>query len=95
MAAYEPRPIDTSGIELEHPIRELIERLAENIHDRWAQMRIAENWTYGPERDDKNKKHPDLVSYAELPESEKDYDRNSVEETLKAILALGYRVVRA
>jgi hypothetical protein len=35
------------------------------------------------------------VPYADLPESEKEYDRNSVVETLKAILTLGYKIERA
>lgn len=47
----------------------------------------------GPKRDDAAKKHPDLVPYADLPESEKQYDRNAAMETLKAIVALGYRFV--
>jgi retron-type reverse transcriptase len=36
--------------------------------------------------------HPDLVAYADLPETEKTYDRNAAMETLKAVLALGYRI---
>ncbi len=70
---------------------ELVELLAKKAHDTWAEGRIKEGWTYGSERDDSNKKHPCLVPYEELPDSEKEYDRNSVKETLKAIIALGYR----
>jgi ryanodine receptor 2 len=33
-----------------------------------------------------------LVPYQQLPESEKTYDRLAAMETLKAILALGYRI---
>jgi hypothetical protein len=51
---------------------------------------MAEGWTYGPERDDQTKKHPCLVPYDELPDSEKVYDRKAAMETLKAIAALGY-----
>ena len=40
------------------------------------------------------KTHPDLVPYAELAESEKDYDRKTAVETLRAILKLGYRIER-
>jgi hypothetical protein len=32
------------------------------------------------------------VPYADLPESEKEYDRNTAAETLKAILMLGYTI---
>lgn len=89
---YQPKPIDTSKLTLPSGLTELVERLAENNHDNWARQRIAEGWTYGPRRDDKAKTHPDLVPYSELPDSEKEYDRNSVMETLKAIIALGYRI---
>lgn len=90
---YRPEPIDTSGIVLPADLLALTERLAENAHDIWAARRIAEGWTFGPTRDDAARKHPDLVPYADLPESEKQYDRNAAMETLKAIAALGYRLV--
>lgn len=89
---YKPQPIDTSGVTLPEELLKLTERLAENAHDNWARQRIAEGWTYGPRRDDNAKEHPDLVPYRELPESEKEYDRRAAMETLKAILALGYRI---
>ncbi len=89
---YEPRPLDTSAVELPASLHGLLERLAENAHDVWAVTRIAQGWSCGPHRDDANKKHPCLVPYSELPESEKEYDRNTAVETLKAILALGYTV---
>ena len=38
------------------------------------------------------KMHPGLVPYEELSEQEKDYDRQSALEVLKAIIALGYEV---
>jgi hypothetical protein len=89
---YSPDPIDTAGVELSPKLTELIERLAANNHDHWARQRIAEGWRFGPDRNDKAKTHPDLVPYEELLDSEKEYDRRSVVETLKAIIALGYRV---
>lgn len=89
---YQPKPIDTTHVQLPESIGELIERLAENNHDIWARQRMAEGWTYGPRRDDATKKHPDLVPYDQLPESERAYDRNTVIEALKAIVALGYRI---
>ena len=39
------------------------------------------------------KRIPPLVPYKELPESEKEYDRSTATETLKAILALGYQII--
>jgi ryanodine receptor 2 len=92
---YLPEPIDTSGVELPPEVRELAERLAEHVHDIWARQRMSEGWRHGPRRDDRHKMHPGLVPYAELPESEKDYDRNTALQTLAAIIALGYRIERA
>jgi hypothetical protein len=53
---------------------------------------MSEGWTYGPQRNDKAKKHPDLLPYSELPESEKEYDRKTAMETLKVIVGLGYEI---
>ena len=89
---YEPRPIDTGHVALPDGIHELIERLAEHNHDVWARQRLAEGWTYGPERNDAKKHHPDLVPYGRLPEAEKEYDRQTAIGVIKAIVALGYRV---
>ena len=90
--SYEPKPIDTSDVRLAEDLRKLTELLAKNAHDIWARQRMAEGWTYGPERDDAKRQHPCLVPYEHLPESEKEYDRNAAMETLKAILALGYKI---
>jgi hypothetical protein len=87
--------IDTSRINLSADIVELTERLAENIHAVWAEQRMNDGWTYGPKRDDASKQHPGLVPYADLPETEKEYDRHTAMQTLKLILALGYRIEKA
>ena len=93
MSLYHGVPISTEGVTLPPELGALVEQLAENNHDHWARQRINEGWTYGPQRDDARKTHPDLVPYGELPEEEKEYDRISVVETLKVILMLGYDIV--
>jgi ryanodine receptor 2 len=75
-------------------IVDLGERIAENVHDVWAESRIREGWSYGKQRDDVTKKHPCLVPYSELSDSEKEYDRNTAMETLKLITKLGYKIVK-
>jgi len=92
---YLPKPIPTDSVRLPSEIQELIEVLARNVHEVWAQERLAGGWMFGPTRDDGAKKHPCLVSYEELPESEKEYDRRMALETIKAILALGYRIEKS
>ena len=89
---FQPKSIDTSNVALPPELGELVELFARHSHDTWAARRLAEGWVWGPKRDDSSKKHPCLVSYDELPESEKQYDREAVTECLKALLALGYRI---
>jgi len=91
---YQPKPLDTAAVSLPADLVALTEYLAENAHEIWAAQRIADGWRYGDRRDDANKLHPCLIPYAALPDSEKQYDRNAAMETLKAILALGYRIER-
>ncbi len=92
---YEPEPIPTGGVQLSPEILELTERLAKNAHDIWALQRLADGWSHGQRRDDAAKEHPCLIRYEDLPESEKQYDRNAALETLKAVLALGYRIEKS
>ena len=84
---------NSEGKEIVEDIEERLgELLAENVHDVWALGRIREGWTYGERRDDALRQTPCLVPYDELPESEKDFDRNTAMNTIKAILALGFRI---
>ncbi|MDE7269409.1 MAG: Ryanodine receptor Ryr [Acetatifactor sp.] len=94
MERYIPSPINTENVELSAELKELIERLAKNTHDVWAQQRLRDSWVYGPNRDDNRKTHPGLVAYEELQESEKAYDRIVVEQLIKAMLAMGYQITK-
>lgn len=89
---YIPKPIDTSEINIPEDLLPLMEQIARNVHEVWAKGRIDNGWTYGAERNDAEKKHPCLVDYDELPESEKVYDRNTARETLCLILKLGWKL---
>ncbi|MBQ2324775.1 MAG: Ryanodine receptor Ryr [Clostridia bacterium] len=89
---YTPKPIDTSKISLPEELLQLTEEIAENVHDNWSIGRISEGWTYGEQRDDVKKTHPCLVPYSDLSDSEKSYDRTTALETLKLIVALGYKI---
>ncbi len=92
---YKPTPLDTKNIAIPEELVELTEKIAENVHDIWAVGRIKEGWTYGEKRDDTKKETPCLVPYSELPESEKEYDRNTALETIKLIIKLGYDIKKA
>lgn len=91
---YLPNPKDTSDVTLPEELHPLIEEMAKNVHEVWAKNRVAEGWTYGEKRDDENRKHPCLVPYELLPESEKEYDRATSQETLKLIMKLGFTINR-
>ena len=92
---YNPKPVDTSAVVLDSEILELCELIAENTHEVWAEGRIKDGWSFGEKRDDEKKLHPCLIPYGELPESEKEYDRNTSMETLKLIIKLGYKITKA
>lgn len=89
---YKPAPIDTSTIVLPDELITLSEVIAKNVHEVWASERIKEGWTYGEKRDDEKKITPCLVPYEELPESEKEYDRQTAFQTLKLVVKLGYKI---
>ena len=91
---YEPHPIDVDDIPLDGDLEELQEAIAENAHDVWAEARMKEGWTYGKERDDTRKRHPDLVPYTALPDSEKEYDRIMAFNTIKLVKKLGFDIVK-
>lgn len=91
---YKPQPIKLDDIPLGDDLLELQEAIAENAHDVWAAARINEEWSYGPVRDDAEKKHPDLVPYSALPDSEKEYDRIMALNTIKLVKKLGFDIVK-
>lgn len=91
---YTLHPIDTKSVGLPMELQTLAEDIAKNVHEVWASGRMKDGWTYGEERNDAEKKHPCLVPYEELPEEEKEYDRNTSIETIKLILKLGFKITR-
>lgn len=91
---YIPHPIDTSNVELPEELLELADAISKNVHETWAEGRIADGWEYGPVRDDLKKTTPCLVPYEELSEEEKSYDRNTAFSTLKLIVSLGFEIKR-
>ena len=85
---------DISDVVLPKELLEIKEILAENVHECWSQQRLQEGWRYGKARDEKIKVTPCLVPYSELPEEEKDYDRQTSLETIKLLLKLGFKISR-
>jgi hypothetical protein len=91
---YEPHPIELNDVELTDELLELREAIAENAHEVWAAARIKEGWTYGPARSDTNMESPDLIPYSDLPDSEKQYDRDMAMSAIKLVRKLGYVLIK-
>ena len=92
--AYIPQPIDTSDVMLPIELEQLVEEMSKNVHEVWSANRISQGWTYGNYRDDRLKTHPCLIPYEDLPEEEKEYDRNTSIGTLKLILKFGFKIIK-
>lgn len=70
------------------------EFLAEKEHEQWVNERLKKGWTYGRNRDDRKKIHDCIIPWKELPEAQRQKDRNAV-RALPAILAKVYlKIVR-
>ena len=91
---YIPKPENLDGVQLSDELNGLVEAMAKNVHDVWAQSRMKQGWTYGLERNDQLKHHPCLVAYEDLPDVEKAYDRNTAVGTLKLIQKLGFKITK-
>ncbi len=72
-----------------------METLAEAEHNGWMAHRAATGWSYGTPRDDAAKRHPAMVPYADLPEKEKDKDRNNIRHYPAFAARAGLRITRA
>lgn len=89
---YIPQPIDTSEVELPKELEHLVEQMSKNVHEVWAETRVKQGWKYGEKRNDELKTHPCLIPYEDLPEEEKEFDRNTSISTLKLIIKLGFKI---
>ena len=93
-STYRPAPVDTSNIILPLELEELTELLAKNVHEVWAQGRIAQGWTFATERNDTLKQTPCLVPYEDLSNEEKIFDQQTATQTIKTIIKFGFRISR-
>ena len=65
----------------------VVEDLTVLEHERWMNFMLAHGWHVGEPKSLERKIHPNLVSWENLPESIKEYDRNFISE-YPSILAL-------
>jgi voltage-gated potassium channel Kch len=71
-----------------------IQRLPQLEHERWMRERIARGWRYADKRDNKRKTHPGLVSWAALPESARENERDTVRAIPGILYDAGYQILR-
>ena len=71
----------------------LVEDIAQKVHAAWVDLRKKDGWTYGPKRNDDTKQTPCLVPYEQLPEEEKQYDRNTAVCAIRALIENGYELI--
>ena len=71
------------------------EVVAAAVHATWMQGRLKQGWKYGLERNDALKTNPCIIPYADLPESEKAYDRETAKTVVRVLREQGYLIVRA
>jgi hypothetical protein len=72
-----------------------LEAMAEAEHNGWMAHRAENGWTWGETRDDAARRHPSMMPYAQLPESEKEKDRVNVRHYQEIAGRAGYRIVRS
>lgn len=70
-----------------------IEVLATMEHSRWNASKWLDGWKLGP-RNDATKHHDNLVTYDELSEKIKDYDRDTVRKMPNELAKMGWLIVR-
>lgn len=74
---------------------EEVEIMARMEHARWNADRWLDGWQYGPKRDNMLKIHPNLVSWEDLDEATKDYDREAVRQIPAMLAEVGKVVTRS
>jgi hypothetical protein len=70
-----------------------LELLSKMEHERWMNVKLKTGWVFAPETDKPNKQHSALVPWEDLPETEKEKDRDLVRAIPQLLTEIGYTVV--
>ena len=86
-------------LEKEHPKKVAfsqneIEILAKIEHERWVSEKLLNGWKYGKKRNDKRKIHPCIKKWNNLPENEKEKDRQTVRRIPEFLAEAGFEIYR-
>ena len=93
LAKYIMIPARSNERDFKFPGKDL-EMLAEAEHKRWMRSKLEDGWVHGVRTDKEKKIHKDLVSWAQLPEEEKEKDRDLVRGIPVILARAGYAIVK-
>ena len=68
------------------------EQLARGSHEGWLRERLAAGWSRGDTIDEPNKRHPALVPYAELPDTERVRLQQMAVASASALASMGHAI---
>jgi hypothetical protein len=68
--------------------------MAKLEHEGWVKQKFAQGWSYGEQKDERKKTHPDLVGWDELDDSEKKIDVNAVSAIPYLLASKGFEIYR-
>ncbi|XP_034076913.1 LOW QUALITY PROTEIN: ryanodine receptor 3 [Gymnodraco acuticeps] len=92
---FDPKPINTANISLPEKLEYIANKYAEHSHDKWSSDKVSAGWKQGDSLDDQAKTHPLLKPYKALSEKERETYRWPVKESLKSMLAMGWKIERS
>jgi hypothetical protein len=72
-----------------------LELLALKEHERWMATLISTGWSHAPETDRPKKFHSALVDWDELPDEEKEKDRELIRGIPRILTKAGYAIVKS
>lgn len=76
------------------PDAESLERLAQLEHRRWMADKILAGYSYGQSRDEDRMLHPDLIEWEQLPENDREKDRDNIREIPRLLGQIQQKVCR-
>lgn len=91
---YEPHPVDVTGVKIKQELGELVDMIAKNNHEIWADKKVRHGWKYAPFQSDERQTNPDIAPYGKISKGAKELDKMSAINSIRLIQKMGYRIVR-
>lgn len=73
---------------------EEVDRMARMEHIRWCEDRLRDGWTYGRDRDDEQKIHPDLIVWDRLTDEAREKDIAAAKLIPSLLARAGFQIYR-